>query len=317
MNKSSFLNGLLNNEERNIAEYLATWDDLNVFFKTINKSWDFVSNIWRSEKEINEENKNSFNENVESYLRSNSRHNLYANLYANFLDIFDLETLTLTEISSQKEIDENFIELENKAVLFQKEISEEEDDIKNFEGKNFIDLRKYFLEIMVDKFKEMNNDEQKKILEEMVQKLNSLSAEELKNFKDKMNINDITNESIKKIVLGGGIYSMFAGAVGIIGFPAYIFLTSFIGGISSIIGITLPFGVYTASTSVMAFLSAWFWPIILAGGWFFSDKYTTKLRKIFAVASMVSISFQSYNDVDMETVNDFIKVYNVRYNLDA
>jgi len=317
MNKSSFLRGLLNNEERNIAEYLATWDDLNVFFKTINKSWDFVSNIWRSEKEINEENKNSFNENVESYLRSNSRHNLYANLYANFLDIFDLETLTLTEISSQKELDENFIELENKAVLFQKEISEDEDDIKNFEGKNFIDLRKYFLEIMVDKFKEMNNDEQKKILEEMVQKLNSLSAEELKNFKDKMNINDITNESVKKIVLGGGIYSMFAGAVGIIGFPAYIFLTSFIGGISSIIGITLPFGVYTASTSVMAFLSAWFWPIILAGGWFFSDKYTTKLRKIFAVASMVSISFQSYNDVDMETVNDFIKVYNVRYNLDA
>ncbi len=76
MNKSSFLCGLLNNEERNIAEYLATWDDLNVFFKTINKSWDFVSNIWRSEKEINEENKNSFNENVESYLRSNSRHNL-------------------------------------------------------------------------------------------------------------------------------------------------------------------------------------------------------------------------------------------------
>ena len=317
MNKSSFLRGLLNNEERNIAEYLATWDDLNVFFKTINKSWDFVSNIWRSEKEINEENKNSFNENVESYLRSNSRHNLYTNLYANFLDIFDLEPLTLTEISSQKELDENFIELENKAVLFQKEISEDEDDIKNFEGKNFIDLRKYFLEIMVDKFKEMNNDEQKKILEEMVQKLNSLSAEELKNFKDKMNINDITNESIKKIVLGGGIYSMFAGAVGIIGFPAYIFLTSFIGGISSIIGITLPFGVYTASTSVMAFLSAWFWPIILAGGWFFSDKYTTKLRKIFAVASMVSISFQSYNDVDMETVNDFIKVYNVRYNLDA
>ena len=317
MNKSSFLRGLLNNEERNIAEYLATWDDLNVFFKTINKSWDFVSNIWRSEKEINEENKNSFNENVESYLRSNSRHNLYANLYANFLDIFDLEPLTFTEISSQKELDENFIELENKAVLFQKEISEDEDDIKNFEGKNFIDLRKYFLEIMVDKFKEMNNDEQKKILEEMVQKLNSLSAEELKNFKDKMNINDITNESVKKIVLGGGIYSMFAGAVGIIGFPAYIFLTSFIGGISSIIGITLPFGVYTASTSVMAFLSAWFWPIILAGGWFFSDKYTTKLRKIFAVASMVSISFQSYNDVDMETVNDFIKVYNVRYNLDA
>ena len=35
-----------------------------------------------------------------------------------------------------------------------------------------------------------------------------------------MNISDITNESVKKILLGGGIYSMFAGAVGIVGFPA-------------------------------------------------------------------------------------------------
>ena len=33
MNKSSFLTGLLNTEKKNIAEYLATWDDLNIFFK--------------------------------------------------------------------------------------------------------------------------------------------------------------------------------------------------------------------------------------------------------------------------------------------
>jgi len=35
-----------------------------------------------------------------------------------------------------------------------------------------------------------------------------------------------------------------------------------------------------------------------------------KLRKIFAVASMVSISFQSYKDVEIEKVNDFIDTYN-------
>ena len=32
---------------KNIAEYLATWDDLNVFFKTISKSWDFISQLWK------------------------------------------------------------------------------------------------------------------------------------------------------------------------------------------------------------------------------------------------------------------------------
>ena len=112
--------------------------------------------------------------------------------------------------------------------------------------------------MMVDQFKKMDKNKQGKILEEMVQKLNSLSPDDLKNFKDKMNINNITNESIKKILLGGGVYSMFAGAVGIVGFPAYIFLTSFIGGISSIIGITLPFGVYTGAASTMKFLDGFY-----------------------------------------------------------
>ena len=307
MNKSSFLTGLLNTEKKNIAEYLATWDDLNVFFKTLDKAWDFVSQVWKSEVETNLENEMAFRKKVNNYLNTRSKYGLHVSLYGRFTDIFDIEH---GKISSQKELDDYCIELEKKATLFQRELSREEDKMKDFNGDSFVDLRKYFLEIMVDQFKEMDNEKQKKILEEMVKKLNSLSPEELNEFKNKMNISDITDESVKKILLGGGIYSMFAGAVGIIGFPAYIFLTSFIGGISSIIGITLPFGVYTGATSIMAFLSSWFLPIVIAGGWFFSDKYTTKLRKIFTVASMVSISFQSYKDTSLESVNEFIETHN-------
>ena len=307
MNKSSFLTGLLNTEKKNIAEYLATWDDLNVFFKTLDNAWDFVAQVWKSDTETNAENEMAFRKKVNNYLNTRSKYGLHVSLYGRFTDIFDIEH---GKISSQKELDDYCIELEKKAVEFQEELSSEEDKMKDFDGENFVDLRKYFLEIMVDQFKEMDNEKQKKILEEMVKKLNTLSPEELNEFKNKMNISDITDESVKKILLGGGIYSMFAGAVGIIGFPAYIFLTSFIGGISSIIGITLPFGVYTGATSIMAFLSSWFLPIVIAGGWFFSDKYTTKLRKIFTVASMVSISFQSYKDTSLENVNDFIKAHN-------
>ena len=50
----------------------------------------------------------------------------------------------------------------------------------------------------------------------------------------------------------------------------------------------------------MAFLTAWFVPILLVGGIFFERKYTNKLRKIFAVGLMVSISFQSYKDTILE-----------------
>lgn len=307
MQKSSFIIGLLNSEDKNLAEYLATWDDLNVFFKTIDKSWDFVSQLWKSDREIEKDNVNSFQEKIDGYLYSNTRLGLQVLLLKNFQEVFEIDE---EKILSQRQLDDISYDLEIKALQFQKEFSIEEDKLKTFTGNTFVDLRKYFLETMVEQFKDLDNSKQKKVLEDMVNKLNNLSTDELKEFKDKMNIDEVTNDSVKKILLGGGIYSMFAGAVGVVGFPAYLFLTSFIGGISSIIGITLPFGVYTGATSVMAFLSSWFLPIILAGGWFFSNKYTKKLRKVFAVASMVSISFQAYKDLDLNTANNFIEKYN-------
>ena len=307
MQKSSFIIGLLNSEEKNIAEYLATWDDLNVFFKTLDKSWDFVSQLWKSDREIEKDNENSFQEKIDGYLYANTRLGLQALLLKNLQEVFEIDE---EKILSQRQLDDISYDLEIKALQFQKEFSSEEDKLKTFTGNTFVDLRKYFLETMVEQFKDLDNSKQKKVLEDMVNKLNNLSSDELKEFKDKMNIDEVTNDSVKKILLGSGIYSMFAGAVGVVGFPAYLFLTSFIGGISSIIGITLPFGVYTGATSVMAFLSSWFLPIILAGGWFFSDKYTKKLRKVFAVASMVSISFQAYKDLDLNTANNFVEKYN-------
>ena len=307
MQKSSFIIGLLNSEDKNLAEYLATWDDLNVFFKTIDKSWDFVSQLWKSDREIERDNANAIQEKIDGYLSSNTRLELQALVFKNFQEIFDIDEEI---ILSQRQLDDISYDLEIKALQFQKEFSSEEDKLKTFTGNTFVDLRKYFLETMVEQFKNLDNSKQKKVLEDMVNKLNNLSSDELKEFKDKMNIDEVTNDSVKKILLGGGIYSMFAGAVGVVGFPAYLFLTSFIGGISSIIGITLPFGVYTGATSVMAFLSSWFLPIILAGGWFFSNKYTKKLRKVFAVASMVSISFQAYKDLNLNTAKNFVEEYN-------
>lgn len=307
MQKSSFIIGLLNSEDKNLAEYLATWDDLNVFFKTIDKSWDFVSQLWKSDREIERDNANAIQEKIDGYLSSNTRLGLQALVFKNFQEVFDIDEEI---ILSQRQLDDISYDLEIKALQFQKEFSSEEDKLKTFTGNTFVDLRKYFLETMVEQFKNLDNSKQKKVLEDMVNKLNNLSSDELKEFKDKMNIDEVTNDSVKKILLGGGIYSMFAGAVGVVGFPAYLFLTSFIGGISSIIGITLPFGVYTGATSVMAFLSSWFLPIILAGGWFFSNKYTKKLRKVFAVASMVSISFQAYKDLNLNTAKNFVEEYN-------
>ncbi len=307
MKKSSFVIGLLNSEEKNIAEYLAIYDDLNVFFKTLTISWDFLSKLWFSDKKIARERARDFELKIKEYINSNSRLNLQALLFKRFQEIFEMD---IQKISSERQLDDISYELEIKAINFQKEFTKEESKLKTFNGNTFVDLRKYFLEIVVEQFKDFDDTKQKKVLDNMVNKLNNLSPDELNEFKNKMSIEEVTNESVKKILLGGGIYSMFAGAVGVIGFPAYLFLTSFIGGISSLIGITLPFGIYTTATSIMAFLSSWFLPIILVGGFIFTKKYTKKLRKVFAVASMINISFQSYKDVDLNTVNKFLENYN-------
>ena len=309
MNKSSFLNGLLNEKQKNTADYLATWDNLNVFWKSLGKAWDFVSGFWSSDKELEQADKDSYIEKVDSYIRNHKKpkFKLHASLYKRLTELFDIEC---DKISSQKELDEYFLKLENEAISFQREFSFKEEKMKPFYGNSFYELRIYFLDVMVKQFKGLENEKQEKILRDMVDKLHTLSAEELENFKEKMNINEVTNESVRKILLGSGIYSLFAGTVSIVGFPAYLFLTSFIGGTSSFIGITLPFGIYTGATSTMAFLTAWFVPILLVGGIFFERKYTNKLRKIFAVGMMVSISFQSYKDTSLEDSNDFIKTFN-------
>ena len=113
MNKSSFLTGLLNTEKKNIAEYLATWDDLNVFFKTLDNAWDFVSQVWKSETETNLENETAFRKKVDDYLNTGSKYGLHVSLYRRFIDIFDINH---EEISSQKELDDYCIELEKKCL---------------------------------------------------------------------------------------------------------------------------------------------------------------------------------------------------------
>ena len=56
--------------------------------------------------------------------------------------------------------------------------------MKPFYGNSFYELRIYFLDVMVEQFKGLENEKQEKILRDMVDKLHTLSAEELENFKD-------------------------------------------------------------------------------------------------------------------------------------
>lgn len=314
MFKSSFANGLLNNTTENIAEYLVSWDRLGIFTQLYNKVGNFIEGFFSSEEEIKKNEVKEFFREKQKYLSlSTKKYYLHAYLFIKICETFEI-TLT-NNITSLRELDDILISLENKCVNFQKELNKDA-KMKKFKGNSFSDLRKHYLDFMISEFKKLSKDKQEKILEDVVQKLNSLSEDELNNFKKKMNIDKISKESINNIILTGGVYSAIAGTVGLVGFPAYIFLVSFIKGVASLIGVgALPFGVYKAATVSLSFLTAWFAPIFLVGGLiFFGNKQNEKLDKIYSSITMVTISFQSIRDLKDDDIKHFIESINHNIN---
>lgn len=309
MFKSSFANGLLNNTTENIAEYLVSWDKLGIFTQLYKKLGNFIEGFFSSEEEIKKNEVKEFFLEKKRYLSiSTQKYYLHAYLFLKLCKSFEISVSS--KVTSLRELEDILLSLENKCVNFQKELNKEE-KMKKFKGNSFSDLRKHYLEFMISEFKKLSKDKQEKILEDVVKKLNSLSENELNNFKKKMNIEKISKESINNIILTGGVYSAIAGTVGLVGFPAYIFLTSFLSGVASLIGVGLPFGVYKAATVSLAFLTSWFAPILLVGGLlFFGNKKNDKINKTYATITMVTASFQSIEDLNNDDAKYFIESIN-------
>jgi len=323
MFKSSFANGLLNNTPDNIAEYLVSWDKLSVFTQIYNKTKNFFAKIFSTD-EVLEENKIKNNEAKEFfekkaiYLLNHSSNRefdfyLHSILFIRICKSFGI--LIKEKITSIRELDDIFFLLEEKAVYFQKKQNKKKKP-QIFEGNNFTELRKYFLDLMVFEFKNLSKDKQEKILADIVEKLNKLNESELAEFKKKMNIDSISKQTINSILLTGGVYSTIFGTVGLVGFPAYIFLTTFISSLASFVGIALPFGVYKGATVALAFLSSWYAPLLLlVGAIFIGDKQNKKIDKAYSTISMVTVSFQSYKDLSNQKAKDFISSINNKLNL--
>ncbi|SOC22386.1 hypothetical protein SAMN05880501_11410 [Ureibacillus xyleni] len=85
--------------------------------------------------------------------------------------------------------------------------------------------------------------------------IESLPIEQQEKIKDKLNIDAVTNSTIKKVIATQGSAVLLAVIVEIAGFAAYTTLTSLIAGTASLIGLTLPFGVYMTATSVLSVIT--------------------------------------------------------------
>lgn len=166
---------------------------------------------------------------------------------------------------------------------------------------------------------EINNltaEQQDNFADQIESFINSLPNEQQKKIKEKLNIDSITNSTIKKVIATQGSAVLLAVIVEIAGFAAYTTLTSLIAGAASLIGLTLPFGVYMTATSALSILTGPVGLIVMGGisGAMMltqSKKVKKMLLQIGIVQLMLPILLDDSNIYDYDSfIEEWLKHYN-------
>ena len=119
-----------------------------------------------------------------------------------------------------------------------------------------------------DSFQHFSIEDQEKFAAQVAEYISSLPEEKQSKIKEKLGINDLTNEMVRKAIAASGTSIVFAIIVEVSGFAFYTTATSLVAGFAGLFGLTLPFGFYTGLTSTIAVLAnpLFFIPLLLGGG---------------------------------------------------
>lgn len=141
------------------------------------------------------------------------------------------------------------------------------------------------------KIHETSTKNQEDFVEEIKAYIQKLPAEKQQQVKEKLGIDELTNSVLKKFISTSGVSLLFAGLVEVTGFAFYTTATTLLASIVGLVGITLPFAVYTTLTSVIAVLASPFFiiPVLFGGGAFFVHHQNKKLKKKLLPVVLVQI----------------------------
>src|SRR5690606_7889934 len=94
-------------------------------------------------------------------------------------------------------------------------------------------------------FKDFTIDDQTKFASQVNEYIQGLPEEKQRKIKEKLGVDDLTDEMIRKAIATSGSSIVFAIIVEVSGFAFYTTATSLLASFAGLFGITLPFGVYT------------------------------------------------------------------------
>lgn len=172
-----------------------------------------------------------------------------------------------------KDFEDNCEELATVAITLMKKYD------PTFVGTSLNDLvrhqsRAMFSEIE-NRFAELSSEKQHEFMDKIRSYVHELPEEQRRKLHQELKADELSDEYLRKVITTGALGSAFAATVGISGFSFYMGASSLLAGMAGLIGLTLPFGIYTALSSAIAVLANPLFLLAFVGGggiWLYKDR---------------------------------------------
>jgi hypothetical protein len=143
------------------------------------------------------------------------------------------------------------------------------------------------------------DEERTNLLLKLDDELNNMAPAQVENMRQALGVDKLTGDILLKSALSAGAAGGFAAGVNAGGFAAYTAMSTVMHAVATtMLGVTLPFGVYTAASSFLSTASGGLLLLPLAGSWIFFNRRSrarenrTKLGMV--VAAIVSATSQDH-----------------------
>ncbi|WP_226086026.1 hypothetical protein [Mesobacillus sp. S13] len=171
-----------------------------------------------------------------------------------------------------------------------------------------------------ESFNDFSIEDQTKFAEQVNDYIHSLPEEKQQKIKEKLGLNDLSDEMVRKTIAASGTSVVFAIIVEVSGFAFYTTATTLVASFAGLFGLTLPFGFYTGLTSTVAVLAnpLFIIPMLLGGGYLLYNHQNKSLKsKLLPIIIMqISLPYMS-NGGESVSFHPFLQEWEGRYENDV
>jgi len=198
--------------------------------------------------------------------------------------------LSLTSIDTQQGLDEFGDRILNKAVQSYRSMN------KKFTGTTFSDVVHHFFKKMFEEIGKTYNHGSQTEKDELEKAFTSFIADlpehQQEKLKQELNVSDLSQQTINRIIASGGIVVLFSALVNTMGFSFYMEATSLLATGASLLGLSLPSDTYTNMTSLIAVLASpvFFLSVTTVPGFYFT-KQRSKVIDMMCFLAVMQLFF--------------------------